>query len=922
MKNKYQKIIEAIFYYGIAFVVPILIITEAYKVLEIYPYGDKSILSMDLWGQYFPMLVEQTNANLSERLFSWNGSLGFNSFSQSGYYCNSIFNIFLMLCNSNEEKIYMLDKLLLIKFGLSSVTFSILLSYKYKKKNVYMLVGSIAYACCSYSMAYISQVMWFDSIIYLPLVLVGLERLLTENKPIFYSLMLGFTIFSSFYIGFSICIFLVLYFIVLSVVCVDTFKWKKFLKDFFKFGVFSVLAGGLSAFIILPIYGTISQTIASGLVGPEELKFYHSFADYIYAMFPNTKLSYEYYIPNIFTGDFIFLFIPLFFFNKEISIKKKYAYGSLLVFLYFSMNMNYLDYIWHGFHFPNQLPGRWTFIFSLVCLIMFSECLAKVDALDINSLIKSFIVSIFFIYFARYTSNENYSSEQAKSMVTTMLVYLEFLIGYYFLKHYVCKGLDYNISSVLNIFKKDNQSEKKSVKNIVTTILNVRLIPIVIMLGLSLNIVGNLKDNCVSVMENDTRVSDVKSYVSGDFISEYVKKFESTDDDFYRMELNSPFTFDSPQLYNYKGITYYSSTMNGNAYNLFDELGCRVYAQNVSTVYNSSSAILNSFLGVKYIINRDSTWKYAGLSEFSKEEKATVLQNDYYLPLAFHVSEDMANLNLSESKPLSNQNKLVNSAMGEDVDVYEKVSVNPPIVENGYIDEDDYNWNNYYYHTNDASQPITFQYSYTCTQDGIIYIQNNFRKGTSSITTPYGTSSLDVGAERFKCLGNFKVGDTITIDISVEDISYGLCGMEFYYFNTDKMNYVYQKLSGNAIDIQTFKNTKIVGSINMSEDGFVYTSIPDDNGWTVLCDGEKVDIVSINDSLIGFNLPQGEHTLTFKYNVPYLNLGLTISIVCLALILVISYLPDFITKKRASKKEQSNSNVEIVSDDANLDSNM
>lgn len=53
MKNKYQKIIEAIFYYGIAFVVPILIITEAYKVLEIYPYGDKSILSMDLWGNIF-----------------------------------------------------------------------------------------------------------------------------------------------------------------------------------------------------------------------------------------------------------------------------------------------------------------------------------------------------------------------------------------------------------------------------------------------------------------------------------------------------------------------------------------------------------------------------------------------------------------------------------------------------------------------------------------------------------------------------------------------------------------------------------------------------------------------------------------------------------------------------------------------------
>lgn len=908
MENRYQNIIKNILFYGLAFIIPILIVIEAYKVLEIYPYGENSLLSMDLWGQYFPMLVEQTNANLSERLFSWNGSLGFNSFSQSGYYCNSIFNIFLLLCNSNEDKIYMLNKLILIKFGLSSLTFSIFLSYKYKKKNVYMISGSVAYACCSYCMAYISQIMWFDSIIYLPLVLLGLERLLNDKKPIFYSLMLGLTIFSSFYIGFSICIFLVLYFIITSIVTDDTFKWKIFFKKFVRFAVYSILAGGLSAFIILPIYGTISQTIASDITGPSKLEFYHSFADYIYALFPNTKLSYEYYVPNIFTGDFIFLFIPLFFFNNGISTKKKYTYGLLLSLLYFSMNMNYLDYIWHGFHFPNQLPGRWTFIFSLVCIIMFIECLYKLDALTVNDLIKSFIVSVFFIYFARYTSNETYTSEQAKDMITTILTYMEFLILYYFFKRRVCKGANYDISSLYNISNIDKK-DIQQIKSIFKTIVNIRLVPLVLVLCLSFSIIGNIKENLVTVMETDTRVSKVETYVSSDYISEYAKKFENKDDDFYRMELNSPFTFDAPQLYDFKGITYYSSTMNGNIYKMFDKLGCRVYAQNVSTVYNSSSAILNSFLSVKYIINRADNWKYAGLSEVSKEEKATILQNDYYLPLAFHVSDDMADLNLNESKPLLNQNKLVNIAMGEDVNVYEKISSDAPIVENGYVDDDDYSWNNYYYHINDASQPIKFKYSYTCTQDGAIYIQNNFRKGNADIITPYGTIPFDIGAERFKCLGYFNTGDTITIDISVEGISYGLCGLEFYYFNTNKMDYIYQKLSSNALNIESFKNTKIVGNINMSEDGLVYTSIPNDNGWTVLCDGEKVDVISIANALVGFYIPEGEHEIIFKYNVPYLSLGLFISVVCLILIFTIPLILKYISKKHQRVVNISNDNT-------------
>ncbi|MCK9350692.1 MAG: YfhO family protein, partial [Clostridiales bacterium] len=35
---------------------------------------------------------------------------------------------------------------------------------------------------------------------------------------------------------------------------------------------------------------------------------------------------------------------------------------------YFSFNLNILDYLWHGFHFPNQLPARQSFLFIFVLL--------------------------------------------------------------------------------------------------------------------------------------------------------------------------------------------------------------------------------------------------------------------------------------------------------------------------------------------------------------------------------------------------------------------------------------------------------------------------------------------------------------------------------------------------------------------------
>ena len=45
------------------------------------------------------------------------------------------------------------------------------------------------------------------------------------------------------------------------------------------------------------------------------------------------------------------------------------------------------------------------------------------------------------------------------------------------------------------------------------------------------------------------------------------------------------------------------------------------------------------------------------------------LSNDYYLPLAFRVSDDMTNLELDSKKPLENQHKIVSSAMGEDIEI-------------------------------------------------------------------------------------------------------------------------------------------------------------------------------------------------------------------------------------------------------------
>ena len=109
--------------------------------------------------------------------------------------------------------------------------------------------------------------------------------------------------------------------------------------------------------------------------------------------------------------------------------------------------------------------------------------------------------------------------------------------------------------------------------------------------------------------------------------------------------------------------------------------------------------------------------------------------------------------------------------------------------------------------------------------------------------------------------------------------------MELYLFDSDKMQYVTDTLSKDSFNVTNFRADKITGNIDMSEDGFVYTSIPNDNGWKVICDGKKIDYSIISDTLIGFNLPSGSHNIVFKYSVPGLSTGIFISVVCLIIVL-------------------------------------
>ena len=153
--------------------------------------------------------------------------------------------------------------------------------------------------------------------------------------------------------------------------------------------------------------------------------------------------------------------------------------------------------------------------------------------------------------------------------------------------------------------------------------------------------------------------------------------------------------------------------------------------------------------------------------------------------------------------------------------------------------------------------------------ENINYYWNNSTNTTfQSIAEPY---ILD--------LGYHKAGDEIKAVIDLNGISSSGASFYIYAYNIDDtvLNSAYEMLSLGKMNIEKHSDTKLEGTINAGYDGFLYTSIPYDEGWKIYIDGHKVKTFEIGDSQLSAAIKQGEHTIKLVYSPKGLTYGLPIS---------------------------------------------
>ena len=605
----------------IAFFIPMVIMVIIFIQRGIFPFGDESFLRTDMYHQYAPFFSEFQHKlrNGGSLLYSWDIGMGVNFAALYAYYLASPMNWLIMLCPKSLV-IEFMTYMIVFKIGLSGLTFAWYLKKHCKTDSIGIGFFGIFYALSGYMAAYSWNIMWLDCILLFPLIMYGLEKLVREGNGFLYCITLGLSILSNYYISIMICIFMVLYFGALLIL-EKMDDWEDYTDACIRFAVYSLLSGAMAAVVLLPEIYALQSTASGDFNFPKTLTSYFTIFDMIarHLTCVETEIGLDHW-PNIYCGVAVLMFFLLYVVCKKISVKERAVYCGLLLIFFASFSTNVLNFIWHGFHYPNSLPSRQSFIYIFLMLFVCFRAFMYLEETPKKHINAAFLGSICFVLLAEKLIDAKH---------------------FHFSIFYVAIIVLSMYAGVLHMFK----IGKRELAACLALIL------------VSVEAAANTAVTSVTITSREAYTRDNEDvYMLMDMVE--------PSDDFYRVEKKTRKTKNDGAWMNFPSISLFSSTANADLTEFFKRMGCEASTNSYSIT--GSTPLVDSLVSVKYALYSEEV-PNTELWAYMKESGETYLyENLYTLPLGFVISHSVEdNWQFKMDNPGEVQNDLC-QALGND----------------------------------------------------------------------------------------------------------------------------------------------------------------------------------------------------------------------------------------------------------------
>lgn len=869
--------LNRLLYVALSLIIPAIIIVIALIGMHITPFGDHTLVISDANGLYINYLayVGRMVQGLEGITYSFEKGIGSNMMDSLGWFlANPSFALFALFDVMDYPTAFTYVSTL--NLSLCGLTMYLFLA-DLRGHGASNLIFSTTYALMGFNVANVFQANFWIGPIMLPLVLMGLARVVKGKGVLIYTVSFACALAMNFYFGFIIGVASVLVFITSIVLGEEAPSSKR--RTIVTFVIATIIASLLSAVLWLPALlslrgGRLDQTKLSDFLFIENMPTLNMAAKLFTGA--NTTSELVNGLPNIFVGILPVALVVLFFVSAQTSRKRKIAAGALLGVYLVSFYILAFDMIMHGGTVTNWFNYRYSFVFSFLLLYIAAEQWSKLDLATKEEIRRSaaiLCIVVLVVFFKRF----------------------EFVIGGEVLLDFALLGI---MAFMIGMHRKDPQKNPQ------------RILEVVVLLLVSINLTLNYVICTENILDWGIDVPEYRESVMP--VSAATEAIQATDGTFFRMESNkqrSEMAGNDPMLFGYNGVGHGGSDQRDSVRNGLSQLGVHRYS--MRTFYNEGvPAATDSLLGLKYLVAEEedlSTEK--GYERLFDLLGWNVYKNPNALPIAMVANDGVTGTSLDYEDVFMNLNGAYSTIVGGNAPIFEEepevnytshslsdpqqvtaaeaqeslarleassseskasdvasndktelpssLASNSSKIIRGFVEEQ-------------PTDLSSIEFSFVARHDGPVYLYNR-----SALADDEG-SIIPVT----NYLGNYRAGETVTgfIPVFSQYVSPAVLNdvaakCKVAYANNAALTDACNAIRSRKSTISKESETHLSGSVELADNNVLLFTIPYDEGWTCLVDGKEAPIEQAFGLFMVVRADAGAHTFELRYTPPGIVVG-------------------------------------------------
>ena len=913
MQRTMQSFIQKQWPLLLSFFVPFIIMSIIYIFQGVYPFGNDSLLTVDLGQQYidFYSYYRQTFfEDPSTFFYSFSKAIGGDMVGLWAYYLTSPFNLLFLLFPHTQISLAV-TCITLLKISLSGLSFGYLLKKAFNGTGFILAAFSISYALMGYTIVNQLNIMWLDGLIFLPLIILGLEHLFDKKTGWIYSVFLGIMLFANYYMAYMICLFLICYF-VFRLVSVSypqgTQRKTKVKESLTSIGLFiwhSLLGAGLAGILLLPTFHSLMQSKASYTKLEFDWELAYPFPEMVSKLFIGA-FNFEQMpsgYPNLFIGSLALVSFLCYFFNRSFSKRERITALTVMIFFVVSMNLEAFNKVWHAMQYPIWYPYRFSFV---VCFFMLLTGFRSFMHYEGMRPISTFVSMVLTALIGFYVYNSEFDFIYTEQIVITVL--FTFIIIFLFIikpQHYTWLPVAFFILTTVEM-------------------------------GLN----AKIDLSRLSYVDQDS----FTVYQTG--LDTSIDAIQEMDDDFYRIEKTFLRTKNDSFQADYPSVTHFSSTFERTIPDLFGSLGFPVgdgflaysngtlltdalfniqyYMSEKESLYlteneqpagvknqrlkeafdyiSQSSSLLDSLLIPSISEEKQADFELNAMqtkpdlrsyTQIGETDKTFIYENPNALPIAFSSSDTILDVTLLEDQPIQLQEEILQSLTGNqladeffvptdfDSTVYQNVTTSGSPTEVVYQKQ---------VLNDDAS--ISFQFTPETNDSYYLTLSPNIKDEDVDLFLN-GVPFTQYETYRDQLVLNIasqNKGNTVTFKIKLKESTIRLKDFQVYRLDSTAFDQAIQVLKTGGMTVEDYGNTFFKGTVDVQEgQEILMTTIPYSEGWAVKIDGIPVQTKQVLESLLAIPISEGKHVIELNYTTPLFFEGSILTIISALLLLITTF---------------------------------